>query len=247
MVIVLDKHALLLIALLGIAVAVGIFSIASTFSLLSMQATREVKQSTSKMSDMTLMPFDEEQARQMMDQNGDGMCDFCGMPVAMCIISGQIQCNMGPNSTIGILNSRHIHADWKIYIDGEMLDEQFFIPIARSSQLTNSSITSSFIHVEASPGEKTGDVIHMHATGVTLWLFFRSVEMNFNSSCLSLRDGQKFCNGAGKTLKFYVNGEPNAQWGNYVLNDGDRILISYGNEIGLGQQLGSITNFSGKH
>src|SRR3989338_6228649 len=71
---------------------------------------------------MTLSSFDRELAKQMMDKNNDGKCDECGMPVEMCIDSGQMECNMVADAKIGVLGYDHIHADWKIYLKGKQLD-----------------------------------------------------------------------------------------------------------------------------
>lgn len=110
-------------------------------------------------------------------------------------------------------------------------------------------ISSSFIHVDkgAPAPEKTGDILHMHATGVPLWIFFKSVGMDFNKESLALPDGRKFSNDGKDTLKFYVNGKPNSEWENYVFRDLDKILISYGEERDLSQQINSVTDFSKSH
>ena len=190
-----------------------------------------------------------------MDADGDGKCDVCGMDVKLCMDGGQLQCNMDSMSTIGILGSAHIHADWKIYVNGKVLDHTSFAPLAMDMSDPKKTTTSSFIHVDKSSGdnsqdpslEKTGDVLHMHATGVPLWIFFDSVSMEFNKECLSLPTGEKFCNDGKKTLKVYVNGKPNDQWEKYVFKDLDKILISYGSETDLSQQLNSITDFAKNH
>ncbi|MBI2143415.1 hypothetical protein HYU20_03690, partial [Candidatus Woesearchaeota archaeon] len=80
----------------------------------------------SRLSRMSLTGFDVELAKEFMDKDNDGKCDACGMPVEMCIDSGQLQCNMDPESTIGVLGSQHIHADWKAYIDGVAFDFEPF-------------------------------------------------------------------------------------------------------------------------
>lgn len=202
---------------------------------------------SSRMSRMSLTGFDVALARQFMDKDGDGKCDACGMPVDMCIGSGQLQCNMDPKSTIGVLGSQHIHADWKVYINNVPFD---FEPFAMDMSKMDANITSSFIHVDkgAQTPEKTSDVIHMHATGVPLWLFFRSVGGDFNETCLTLPSSQQFCNSQGKTLKFYVNGKPNNEFGDYVFKNLDKILISYGNaEASVQTELNSITDFAKSH
>ncbi|MBI4095979.1 MAG: hypothetical protein HY438_03905 [DPANN group archaeon] len=202
-----------------------------------------------RLTRMSLSPFDVKLAKQFMDKDDDGKCDACGMPVEMCMDSGQLQCNMDSKSTIGVLGSQHIHADWKIYINGKALDDKFFDSIAMDMSKMNNSITSSFIHVDkgAPSPEKTGDVLHMHATGMPLWIFFKSVGMDFNKESMTLPDGRKFSNDGKNTLKFYVDGKPNNEWENYVFSGLDNILISYGDETDMRQQLNSITDFAGNH
>ncbi|MEK6872459.1 MAG: hypothetical protein AABW90_00420 [Nanoarchaeota archaeon] len=184
-----------------------------------------------KLSRMSLAPFDIELAKQFMDKNNDGKCDACGMPVEMCIDSGEIQCSMSSDSTIGKLGSQHIHADWKVYINGKALDENFLAPLAMDMSRMDNAKTSSLIHLDsgAPAPEKTGDLLHMHATGVQLWIFFESID-------LELPQG----------MKAYVNGKPIEDYQNYVFNDLDKILITDG--VGdLQNQLSSITNFAGIH
>jgi len=202
---------------------------------------------------MPLTAFDRKLALEFMDKNNDGICDVCGMDVEFCIQSSQIQCNMDPRSTIGVLGSQHIHADWKIYINGNALGEEFFRPMAEDHEAAMKDqvvkTTSSFIHVHEAPEnppEKAGDVLHMHATGVPLWLFFESVGTKFNKTCLTVNNGSH-CNDGKNILKFYVNGKPNIEYENYVFKDLDKILISYGNEMDLTEQLNSITSFAKDH
>lgn len=132
-------------------------------------------------------------------------------------------------SPLGLLNTAHDHADFKVYLDGQVVN--FSQP---QYQLRHANA-----HVEAGDG----DVLHMHAAHVTMGAFLETLGMRFNSTCFVLDTGQSFCNGDGKTLKFYVNGQPNAQFDGYVLRHLDRILVSYGDETEteLQQQLDSIT------
>ncbi len=179
-------------------------------------------------SAMQMTEFDKQLAKQMMDKDNDGRCDTCGMPVEMCMGSGQLQCNMDPKSTIGILGSQHIHADFKIYINDKLLD---FSDYAHMERMRAGLPVSSFIHVDsgAPPPEKTGNVLHMHATGVPLWLFFKSIGLELPAG-----------------MKAYVNGIQINDWQNYVFNDLDRILIT-DDVTGLQGQLNSITNFAKSH
>ncbi|MBI4170970.1 MAG: hypothetical protein HY514_04695 [Candidatus Aenigmarchaeota archaeon] len=249
-----DKTEKFAFGFLGIASIIAVFAMLSAFNVIQLNSNpasgNTVQNSMGqRLTRMSLSPFDVKLAKQFMDKDGNGKCDACGMDVQLCIDSGQMQCNMDSKSTIGILGSQHIHADWKIYINGRALDDIFFDSIAMDMSNTNNGISSSFIHVDkgAPSPEKTGDIIHMHATGVPLWIFFKSVGMDFSKESLALPDGRKFSNDGKNTLKFYVNGRPNSGWENYVFKDLDKILISYGDEADLSQHLNSITDFAKSH
>lgn len=237
--------------LLVVAIATLIFSLLSFFNFQKGQKiTAEViasSQMPSRMSRMSLTGFDTELAKQFMDKNNDGMCDICGMPVEQCIDGGQLECSMDPNAKIGILGSQHIHADWKVYINGKSLDLSDKSHMAR---IMSNQPVSSFIHVDsgAPQPEKTGEVIHMHATGVPLWIFFKSVGIDFNKDCITIENNQ-YCNNENKKIRFFVNGKENKEFENYVFNDLDKILISYGSENGeeIKKQVVSITDFAKIH
>ena len=137
-------------------------------------------------------------------------------------------------SGIGQLGSAHLHADVKVYINGQSIDFS-----QRKYQLA-----SSFIHFE----EGVGDVIHTHATGLTIGHMFKSLGMDFNNNCLVF-EKQNYCNDSDKKLKFYVNGQLNNEFDNRLIQDLDKYLISYGNEneASILQQLSSITNLAPKY
>ena len=252
-----DFGAIALIILLFVVVGLFVFSLYDFFS----SKSEKVNQPSSQMkgiSRMSLTAFDKELGRDLMDQNHDGRCDTCGMPVEQCLDSGQLECNMGPNSKTGILGSQHIHADFKVYVNGKPLnfaDSKYYMK-------------SSFIHSDDNKNkEDASTVLHMHATGVPLWVFFKSIGVDFNKDCITLDmseipkisehaqkpmvfdNKEKFCNDGDKKLKFFVNGKESNEFENYVFNDLDKILISYGdeNQEQIKNQLDSITDFAKLH
>ncbi|MDP3764973.1 MAG: hypothetical protein Q8R04_00520 [Nanoarchaeota archaeon] len=193
-----------------------------------------------RISRMSLTEFDTQLAIEFMDKNNDGRCDLCGMPVEQCIDGGQLECSMDPNAKIGILGSQHIHADFKVNIDGKSIN--FANP--------NYYMKSSFLHLDDNQNkEDASGVLHMHASGVPLWIFFNSIGMNFDKDCITLENREKFCNDSNKKLKFFVNGKESNEFENYVFNDLDKILISYGDESEeeIKNQLASITDFARIH
>ncbi len=195
------------------------------------------------MSRMSFSEFDKQKAREFMDKNNDGKCDICGMPIDQCIASGMMQCSgMDPDATMGVLGSQHTHADWKIYLDREEFDWSPYADLHHKQMMGDKSIqdTSAFIHIHPAEGsEKGGDVLHMHATGIPLSLFFESLGMKLNKDCLKTNDNE-YCG-----LKLYVNGKENTAFGDYVFNDLDKILITDGENIE--EQMKSITNFAETH
>ncbi|MEK6891566.1 MAG: hypothetical protein AABX25_00105 [Nanoarchaeota archaeon] len=137
-------------------------------------------------------------------------------------------------SGIGPLSSIHIHADIKLYIDGQSID---------FSQ-KKYQVATSYIHFE----DGLGDVVHIHATRLTMGHLFKSLNGDFNNNCLTL-DEQTYCDDGNKKLKFYVNGKPNDEFGYYVMKDLDKVLVSYGteNDSEIQKQLKSITNLAPKY
>lgn len=200
------------------------------------------------LSRMKLTVWDVAYAKELMDKDGDGKCDTCGMDVNQCIAGGQLECTMGQTASIGVLGSQHIHADFKVYINSQALD---FSDKDHMGRVRKNLPVSSFMHVDSgSPApEKTGDILHMHATGVPLGLFFKSIGMKLEKDSFILDNGWVLKNENGNTLKFYLNGKKADSLENYVFQDLDKILISYGqeNDPDIERQLGTMTNFAVNH
>ena len=137
-------------------------------------------------------------------------------------------------SGIGPLSSAHLHADVKIYINSQSIDFS-----QRKYQLA-----SSFIHFE----EGIGEVIHTHATGLTVGHMLKSLGIDFNNNCIAV-EKQDYCSDNGKKLKFYVNGQLSNEFDNRVIRNLDRYLISYGNEneSEIKKQLDSVTNLAPRY
>lgn len=137
-------------------------------------------------------------------------------------------------SGIGPLRSAHLHADVKVYINNNPIDFS-----QHKYQLKH-----GFIHFE----ESIGDVIHTHATGLTIGHMFRSVGMDFNSNCIKF-EGNSYCNEGNKKLKLYVNGQLNNEYDDRVIRDLDKYLILYGSESDaeIEKQLKSITSLAVKY
>ena len=220
--------------LFSLIVAAGLYSVISPASQKISEPVAETQKQKLAISTKSKMTeFDIQLARKLMDKDNDGRCDFCGMDVNLCIDSGMMECTMNPKAKIGLLGFDHIHVDFKVYLNGEMVDfnqKKYFVK-------------SAFAHVESEENnEETGDVLHIHAKGVPLWLFFESLGMEFSSECFKLENAQ-FCDNDNSKLRIFVNGAENNQFENYTPKSLDKILITYGdgdNEVK--KQIRSITD-----
>ena len=116
----------------------------------------------------------------------------------------------------GKLGDSHEHASLLVRIFGDKFD--FSVP--------SYQIKSSWIHFE----ESDGTTIHRHASGVTLGYLFETMNIIIDEQCYLFPDGRQFCTNEDYSLKYYINHKSVENVYDYVIQDGDRILITFGNE-----------------
>ena len=116
----------------------------------------------------------------------------------------------------GKLGDAHEHASLRVRIFGDKFD--FAVP---SYQIKN-----SWIHFE----DSDGTTIHRHSTGVTLGYLLDSINIGIDNQCFVFPDGRQFCTNEDYSLKYYINHQPVSDIREYIFEDGDRILISFGPE-----------------
>ena len=119
-----------------------------------------------------------------------------------------------PNA--GKLGDEHEHASVLVKIFGDKFD--FTSPTYQ--------IKSSWIHFE----DSDGTTIHRHSSGVTLGYLFANLGIGIDSECYKFPDGRQFCTNEDYSLKYYINHRIVKDINDYVLDDTDRILITYGNQ-----------------
>ena len=129
----------------------------------------------------------------------------------------------------------HIHADFKMIANDTPIDFS-----TNKYMSTETRVLDPYIHLH--DGES--NLIHMHAPNQTLGKFFRSIGFQLTSTCFTLDTNVSYCNDGSKTLKLFVNGQPNTQFENYIFNDLDRILITYGDDSpeAIAQQIASVSD-----
>ena len=116
----------------------------------------------------------------------------------------------------GKLGDEHEHASLLVRIFGDKFD--FDSPAYQ--------IKSSWIHFE----DSDGTTIHRHSSGVTLGYLFANLGIGIDSECYKFPDGRQFCTNEDYSLKYYINHRIVKDINDYVLDDTDRILITYGNQ-----------------
>ena len=116
----------------------------------------------------------------------------------------------------GILGDEHEHASVLVRIFGDKFD----------FAATTYQIKSSWIHFE----ESDGNTVHRHSSGVTLDYLFGTLGIGIDEDCYIFADGRQFCTNEDYSLKYFINGASVNSINDYVVQDDDRILISYGGE-----------------
>ena len=131
----------------------------------------------------------------------------------------------------GEYGSDHAHAAIAVFVEGEQIN--FGLP--------QFQLSSKYIHFE----NHNPYMIHKHATGVPLDMLFVSLGLKITTECImmSYEESSKpknnsFCADKNNTLVFYLNGEKyRADISQYVIEHGDRILISYGDTKSISKHL----------
>jgi len=128
----------------------------------------------------------------------------------------------------GPLWEDHAHASILVMVHGDKLD----------FSITPFQLQSSWIHFENNEGK----TIHRHASGVTLGYLFETMGFDLTDRCLVFPDSREFCTNYEYSLKFYINRITVSGVSEFVLEEGDQILISYGdeNQIGIESQLDEL-------
>jgi len=117
----------------------------------------------------------------------------------------------------GTLGDEHEHISILVRIFGDRFD--FSSP--------SYQIKSSWIHFEGADG----NTIHRHSSGVKMGYLFGTLGLTLTDECFVFKDGRDFCTNEDYSLKFYINHQQVDSILDYIGQENDRVLISYGNEI----------------
>lgn len=119
-----------------------------------------------------------------------------------------------PSAEFGEVGSTHTHNGFAMIVNNQQMDfsNQFF------------QLRAPEVHFE--DGE--GDILHTHATGITLGHALATMEFEITDECITFQ-GQAICNQADRTLRLIQNGAlVPRDYASYELQDGNVLLISFG-------------------
>lgn len=116
---------------------------------------------------------------------------------------------------VGPAGSAHIHASMFLHVDGTEMDlSQGFIGQAQR------------VHFH-----DTDNILHVHATGITLGHALDTLPASIDDDCLTVR-GNTTCAGGGETVTVLVNGDPVDPTAakNRIIRQGDTITLYHGDD-----------------
>lgn len=89
------------------------------------------------------------------------------------------------------------------------------------------------------------DLIHRNSPDATLGYFFQTIGIKLTQNCLVLPDSREFCSDSSYSLKFFVNDKEEQDVAKYLINEDDKILISYGSsEQEIAKQLEELESMA---
>lgn len=72
------------------------------------------------------------------------------------------------------------------------------------------------------------NVVHVKKAGITWNDFFKTLPFSLSKDCLTTGTGQTFCTTENQRLEFYINGERSPDALDQVIQNGDKLLVTYG-------------------
>lgn len=143
--------------------------------------------------------------------------------IAAIVIIAVISMYVSSQNTLSVagfgpLGSAHEHAAFLVKVNGQNID--FSQP--------KYQVQTDYIHVE----NGDGSTLHRHATNVTFADFLKSVKMDIDmkNNCLIFTNGTEYCDDNNNKLRTFINGNSTNSISDFVLNNNDRLLVTYGNE-----------------
>lgn len=74
------------------------------------------------------------------------------------------------------------------------------------------------------------NIVYVKKSGITWDDFFKTLPFKLTQDCLTTGTKETFCTGSNGTLKFYLNGERKEEVLDQEIQNGDKLLVTFGNE-----------------
>lgn len=74
------------------------------------------------------------------------------------------------------------------------------------------------------------NIVHVKKSGITWDDFFKTLPFKLTRDCLTTGTKETFCTNNNGELRFYLNAEKDPDALDKQINNGDKLLVSYGNE-----------------
>lgn len=123
----------------------------------------------------------------------------------------------------------HYHANWAVFVDGQRLDlsaPRYMEDVARCKADATKLEPQDRVHLHSGDD----DVVHVHAAGATWGHLLANLGFGVGDDYLLTDRGQRYAAAPGRTLKFIVDGHEVTSIRNLLIEDQDRLLVSYGPE-----------------
>ncbi len=127
------------------------------------------------------------------------------------------------------LDSTHYHANWAVWVDGKRVDfsdDRYMEDVAACSADAVNITAAQRVHLH----ENNPDVVHVHHGGATWGHLMQNLEWGIGSDWLFTDGGELLGEIDGRQLSFVLNGFVVPPAYNRVIQPGDRLLVSLGEE-----------------
>ncbi len=115
----------------------------------------------------------------------------------------------------------HVHSDFLFIANGERV---------RFNDDRYQSATGHVLLEDMHFHDHDDNVIHRHADGLTLGVFFESLGVTLTNDCITLDTSEAYCTNDENKFLVFVNGERNDSPSTYINQENDQILFYYGPE-----------------
>ena len=120
--------------------------------------------------------------------------------------------------------SVHYHANFAVYVNGEreaFENPLYYEEVATCAEAHNSPAARAHLHDEVS------DVVHIEDEAVTWGQFFENLGWSINSQAIKTSENL-YVDGQGGELSLILNGQPADDVAGRVIQNRDKLLVSYG-------------------